>query len=474
MNYLPDVARRIYLSLLHSGYLRNYLGAIRILCERGHHVHVALVRDEKHPGDDYLLEQLAAEHETFSYGAAPTLPRNGRLAGLAGLVRMLQDVSRYAHPDYATANALRERSLARAGGTRRATRLLRGLARPTTAGRLRRRLALLRLVDRAIPPVREITEDLRSFSPDVVLASPVVEYGSTQVDYLKSARALGVATGVCVASWDNLTNKGLVRFRPDRLFVWNDLQRREAVRYHDIPVEVVQLTGAARFDPWFEREPATTPEEFAQRVGLGGTGHILYLCSSGFVAPDELAFVRRWLATLRGSSDAAPAAAPVLVRPHPHNARQWYDADLSEFGDVAVHPRVGTHPDEGDPAADFYDSIAHSRAVVGVNTSALIESAIVGRSVYTVLDPQFADSQEGTLHFHYLRSDQGGFVHEATSLEEHVRQLAQGLEREQADEEDRVKTFVERFVRPCGLNLPAAQVMADAFAALAETSRAAR
>ena len=53
----------------------------------------------------------------------------------------------------------------------------------------------------------------------------------------------------------------------------------------------------------------------------------------------------------------------------------------------------------------------HSVAVVGVNTSALIESGIVGRPVYTVLADEFAGQQEGTLHFQHLKNVNGGLLH---------------------------------------------------------------
>jgi hypothetical protein len=63
----------------------------------------------------------------------------------------------------------------------------------------------------------------------------------------------------------------------------------------------------------------------------------------------------------------------------------------------------------------------HSTAVVGINTSAQIDAAIVGKSVFTIR--AFAQSQEGTLHFHYLLRENGGFVRDAGSLDEHVEQL---------------------------------------------------
>ena len=56
-----------------------------------------------------------------------------------------------------------------------------------------------------------------------------------------------------------------------------------------------------------------------------------------------------------------------------------------------------THAQDG-----LFRLLCHSAAVVGLNTSAMIEAAIVGRPVLTVLLPEFRDNQEGTVHFHYL------------------------------------------------------------------------
>ena len=74
--------------------------------------------------------------------------------------------------------------------------------------------------------------------------TPLVEPGSIQVDYIKSAGALGIPSALCVASWDNLTNKGSVRVAPDRVFVWNEAQKREAVDMHGIAASDVVVTGA--------------------------------------------------------------------------------------------------------------------------------------------------------------------------------------------------------------------------------------
>ena len=468
--------RRIVFSLLHAGYLRHYGEPLRLLAERGHSIHLALGQPEKDPADRLLVDRLleAGPRVTVGYG-----PERGYADGwrrIAWLVRGLADLARYADPRYAHASSLRDRVHEKVAGRVRTSamepvskRIVSRFARrvasasgPEDAARYGKLLARF---EAAIPPSKRHTGLLRGFGADVVLASPVVEVASSQVEFVKAGRHLGIPTGVCIASWDNLTNKGLIRVVPDRVVVWNEIQRREAAELHGIPAERVVLTGAQRFDEWFDRRPSRSVEEFAARVGLpADRPYVLYLGSSPFIAPDEVSFVRRWLEALRSSGRDTLTEASVLIRPHPQNARQWAAFEPPER--VALWPRGGAQPDAGDARADFFDSLAHAAAVVGVNTSALIESGILGKDVLTVLDPDFAGTQEGTLHFHHLLQENGGFLHVARDLEEHVGQLESALGGG-ASSAERNREFARAFVRPHGLEQAAAPLVAQAIEELA-------
>ena len=78
----------------------------------------------------------------------------------------------------------------------------------------------------------------------------------------------------------------------------------------------------------------------------------------------------------------------------------------------------------------------------------------------TVTDPAFAGTQEGTLHFQYLRWENGGLLHVARDLDEHVQQLGRALEQGEEDARQ-VRDFVQRFTRPFGLDQPAAPLVAQ-------------
>jgi hypothetical protein len=453
-------------------YLRQYSSLVTELAARGHDVRLAF---QPSKGD---LPSAAEHLPGVTYGFAPERAASDGWRPVAWLVRALADLARYAHPRYAAAPELRERMGTKIVGRlvksdelepvarRLALRLARRLVSRTDPELSERVIRLAARLEAAIPTSRRIDGYIRERAPDVVLATPVVNRASTQVEFLKSARRLGVPAGTCVASWDNLTNKGLLKFAPERVFVWNEVQRREAVELHGIPGERVVATGAQLFDPWFERRPSMPREEFVRRIGLDpGRPYVLYVCSNpAMTEAPETGFVSEWVEALRASGDERLRGLGIAIRPHPNEAGQWREVDLGRFENIAVWPREGALPVTDEARADFFDSLAHSAAVVGINTTAMIEAAIVGKSVLTVLAPEFA--QESTLHFHYLLEENGGFLHVASSLGEHVGEVARVLD-EDAVGAERRRRFVESFVRPHGLDQPATPILADAVEDLA-------
>ena len=455
----------ILFAMASPEYLRFYDSTIQLLASRGHHVLLAVntQRDKKPVRLDGVE---SADGRIVTVGLVPE--RTGMWGAIAYGLRGVMDFSRYLHPDFAAAPALRARMKRKV--LPRAFHMLDGLRTLGVTG-TRLLMAGLAALERAIPSSREIEAFLRGHRPDVVLVTPLVDAGSDQVDLVKASQALGIPVAACIASWDNLTNKGVLRVQPDRVIVWNEAQRREAVAYHGIPAEHVVVTGAQPFDRWFERRPGTTRDEFCRRAGLPtGRPYVLYTCSSSFIAlsPAECGFVRSWIAALRAY--AATSDVPVIVRPHPYNRAAWDTADLADLKNVAIWPQGPYNPVDEESRSGFFDSLYHSAAVVGINTSAMIEAAIVGRSVLAIQSGEFGAKQEGTLHFHYLLPENGGFVRVASTLEQHVAQLADVLER---PEDARAETarFVASFVRPHGVDAPCTPLIADAIEALGRSAR---
>jgi hypothetical protein len=447
---------RVLFSVNNFGFLRNFEPALRLLAARGHDLHLVAERKDS-VGGTRTIENLERDYPGRITHAFAPARKDAPWQPLALYVRLCLDYWRYLEPRYDRSPSLRTRAAQQAPPF--ASRLPRW---PLIGSRPAMRVwqGLFRAVERAMPVPDSVARYLREQRPDLLLLTPLLYFGSQQVEYVRAARALGIRSVLGVGSWDHLTTKGRIHEIPDHVLVWNEFQKREAAELHGVPPERVTVTGAQAYDHWFTARPGTSREAFGARVGVPVDRPILlYLCSSPFITPYEVGFVRRWLAALRAHPDPVLRGAAVLIRPHPQNAAQWSEFDPTEFEGVAIWPRAGANPVDAGTRADYYDSMHHSVAVVGVNTSALIESAIVGRPVYTVLTEEFAGQQEGTLHFQHLKTANGGLLHVGATLEEHLAQLT-GTVRGQPDA-TRSRAFVEAFVRPRGLDVVSAERFVD-------------
>jgi hypothetical protein len=431
------------------GRTRHFRNVISGLVERGHVVVLAAtgeaVTQPRKPG--------LYDHERIEVVSCP-VDREDRWAAVIEPFRRARDYMRFFDPRYAAADRLAARAAEHApAGWNRALSRHAWMKRHWRA--VQRALALAESVTPCDGRFREFIE---RHAPAAIMVTPLVEFGSYQTDYIKCAHQLGIPALYLPFSWDNLTNRGLIRVAPDRTLVWNERQRQEAIELHGLQARRVVVTGAPRFDDFFTMTPGTSRETFCADLGLDPRRPlVLYVCSAQFIAPREVAFVRRWIGELRAAPQGSWLRdAQVLVRPHPANQDEWETADLSDLAGVAVwSKRMSIGGDQG-----LFDSLHHSAAVVGLNTSAMIEAAIVGRAVYTITTPEFSGGQGGTLHFWHLLVDNGGVVAASASFAEHVTQLAATPGHED-ETRQRSQRFLASFVRPRGLHVPASSVMVD-------------
>ena len=442
------VQRDALLFLMRSPvYVRNFEPVLERLGSSGLCTTV-LFEERKDAGDAAglgLMRRLCGEHDSLAFEFLPPV-RLGPRGQLRKALRAAQDYLRYFDEPYADAAKLRSRAAGRVPG-----RIERAIA--ATLGRWtgpRRGLtAAARILDLRLGEEPEVRRELEARRPCVLAVTPLVQLRSRQSDWVRAARGMGIRTMLCVHSWDNLTNKGVMHAQADRVVVWNEAQRREAIELHRVTPASVAVAGAWPYDHWFGWEPRRSRAELCRGLGLPDEAALLlYVCSSEFIAESERAAVLRWIRTLRSSGDPRLAGAGVIVRPHPLNADEWGEGSLADVPGVSVFPPRGADPVDDASRSDYFDSMAHADAVVGINTSALLEAVIVGRPALAVPDPQFVSSQHELPHFRLLAGE-GGAVEAAPSMAEHVDQLAHALAAPSAGADAR-RRAIDELIRPHG------------------------
>lgn len=228
------------------------------------------------------------------------------------------------------------------------------------------------------PSRREIRKAFDRTDPAMVLVSSPGHYWLDHFVLDEAARRR--IPSVCIVlSWDNLYSRGPMCRRPDRLLVWSEEMRRQAVEIHQFPESRISVVGPLQFR--FYAEPVTAAEIAAmrKRVGLGASEpFIAYVCGAR-TARYDVEDVVALLEQLRGGPYRE---LKVVLRPHPQGAREAYAA-LAERG-VLLDPSPDLTHEETHPEALDTKAIRHmasllddARFVVSSwGTTALLEACI--------------------------------------------------------------------------------------------------
>lgn len=453
------------------GYLLYFQSSLELLIRRGHRVRLLLENARHGPAEQRWLDEMR-RFPTFTCDVVNHFSGDVRTKP-AIRVRRAVDYARLFGPayrgreHYRTRKTVFKKVFSRSWSLRVLTRLFD--SRIVHAVLWRALLAL----DHAMPMPDGPSRYVRDHRADVVAVCDHGRPGSLHSNYVKAARELGIPVALCVASWDNLTTRQLTRVVPDLMIVWNKRQVLEAVDIHHIPADRVAVTGAARFDEWFAWRPSLR-SEFCAKIGLDSEKRFVVWLGGALNRHEgtertEAEFALEWLDALRSSSVDELREIGVLFRPHPLRLDEWSRIDVSRFADVAIYPREGmTLPIDRVQKGDYFDSIYHSEVVLGINSTAMIEAAIVGRPVLGVLVPEFHESQLGTFHFEYLLESSGGAVRVGRAFDEHFSQLVAALRGGDDEARRRARRFVERFVRPRGIDRPATPIVVETIERLAE------
>ncbi|MDX9702296.1 MAG: hypothetical protein RBU23_04525 [Candidatus Auribacterota bacterium] len=448
---------KILFFMLHPGYMRYYHTTVSELARRGHTIHLSFDIPAKQ-AKDKLDEKVSAEFPGRII-VTQTPKFVCKWFNLSRAVSWAIDYLRYLTPVFKNAFRLRKRVEVKMHPlfTKMFTQTPVFSSLPAVTAAIK----IFIVFYNHIPVPSMLKKYIEKIDPDIVLVTPLVTQGSFQGDYVKASRLLGIPVAYCVASWDNLTSKGLIKGKPDKVILWNETQKNEAQTMHGINPSSIKCTGAQNFDAWFHRKPSTSRENFCRNAGLDpDKPFFLYLCSSNFMAPNETKFVTGWIEAIRGSDNPHIAQAGILIRPYPEHVKQWEQVDYTGLPNVAIWPPAGEYPLTDQSISNFYDSIYHSWAVVGINTSAMIESAIIGRPILTIMAQELNGSQSNTLHFHYLLRENGGFLLVAENLREHIRQLENIVNGDKSLHASMLD-FVEKFIRPNGLKTDCVPIVAD-------------
>ncbi len=274
----------------------------------------------------------------------------------------------------------------------------------------------------------------KTHRPSLLLTTHAHLYKEWEV--LNAAHSTGVPSLGIVRSWDNI-HKG-IRSRPQKLTVWNEVNKQELLDFEQYPEKDIVITGAPQFDQYFKAENLQTREAFFAKKGLDPSRPLLFFASLGyfFVGNDETEWMDRIIEGLdNGDIQGNPQ---VICRLHPFSKYEHFEKYKQH---PSVHlsyctrywPSLTWYMTKAD-MIEMANMLAHSDVVITPGSTVTLEAAIFDVPtvvpIFHTYQPERMKAYFKTwvLGKHFARIKQQGLVPFAEEKEDFFPLINKGLQ----------------------------------------------
>jgi hypothetical protein len=102
------------------------------------------------------------------------------------------------------------------------------------------------------------------YKPDCIFSTDI--QSELDIAILNEGIFSNIKTAGMVRSWDNLTSKGLIRVIPNKLLVWNNIIKDEAICLQEIRESMISVIGIPHYDD-YKKNVFTNRKEFIEKIG---------------------------------------------------------------------------------------------------------------------------------------------------------------------------------------------------------------
>lgn len=116
------------------------------------------------------------------------------------------------------------------------------------------------------------------YSPNLLFCAHL--FDDKEIQLLREARRRNIKTVGFINSWDKMTARGIIRLLPDQLIVFNELVKKEAMKYGDMPEKRIIITGIPQYD-WHTNYHPMLRAEFFQKKSLNPAKKLIVYAPMG-------------------------------------------------------------------------------------------------------------------------------------------------------------------------------------------------
>lgn len=230
------------------------------------------------------------------------------------------------------------------------------------------------------------------------------------------AKKLGIKNAGLLRSWDNL-HMGL-KFFPDKLLVWNEVNAEEAVRIMGYEREQVELIGPCQMDPYFDEDSQWSRDEFCERFQLDPQRPILTLATVGkLVHGYDENYIADQLVSLIQEKEI-PGDPQLIIRLHPVSRYEEFlfykDLPFVRISHIKGHiPTLGWTMSR-EEVIEVANLLRHTDVLISPGSTITIEAAVFDTpTVFPV--------------YHHYQPDLGGYFYKTIFKMHHKRLREQQL-----------------------------------------------
>lgn len=227
---------------------------------------------------------------------------------------------------------------------------------------------------------------LEKHRPDVVVLTHL--FDDAEVSLLREAEKRGMPTISFINSWDKLTARCALRLLPDKLIVFNEMVREEAITHADMPRERITVCGIPQYDQYVTTAPVAR-ETFCKKNGLDPKRAIILFAPLGSTFSDADWGMIDALHALVADERLVPNAE-LFVRFQPNDyfderelaARPWmkYAYPGIRYGTV----RGGDWDMDFAELANLTDTLAHISLLICYASSMSVDAAVFDKPVINI------------------------------------------------------------------------------------------
>lgn len=289
--------------------------------------------------------------------------------------------------------------------------------------------------------------------PDLVFLTTPFNW-PFDLELLAEAKRFGVKTAGIPGNWDHLS-KYYIPFKVDKLLVWSELIKDEAIRHQNYKDEQIKIVGAPQIDFYLRKDTVGPRDLFLRSLGFQTSVRFVTYFSQGPYTPDGADYVDmviKWI-----EEGILDKNLRIVVRPHPQGL--W---EAEKYARFEGHPLVHIDRVDGWSTAEnvrsYINLLKHSDIVITHYSTVAVEASIFDRPAIIAgfdgykIRPTYQSLRRHKIltHFQYLIPLGGVRVTE--SPDELLKTLQEYLKNPRLDSSNREKLKYKVFGHLDGQN----------------------